>query len=520
MKYFVLIMTFVFLPISAFAEEYFVACYYYDTITDENSENPSLMEPSKVYIGASSNYYWALNQKSLDKLTLAGIIKDGFFIEKILSRNDIVNGCERAIEKGLLLWPSKKSFKLYDFKASKSNFHAYEYPIRFIKDNSKDSKIKQIVIFGDSLSDTGNLKKWTKVIPYYPYWYGRFSNGFIWNDYFAKASEIPILNFAYGGAKTAGANEILIKSLSDRVDAKVAKLVSGSSRLEISDYLNNYLTINSYKTKTRKIFNPKETLYIIWIGANDYVAEFEFKKITDLFLKEKNNDKKINAILKKTINNIISQIMSLNRKGAYNFLVLNIPDLGKSPAVLSAKYSKYNNEIKDREEYSEKLSSLIYNHNLTLIEEIDKLKVKLKSKINLIHFDISKMFDNYINNKNFLDNKEFNYGFSILDSNISIKESGGKFIQNQCYTGSYTKISILASITNESMYKNSLQYICRNTNNEVIKNTIFWDSPHPTSFSHCWISYVIQTKLEELGIIKKSTKNIDEYREYCLKGEI
>ncbi|WP_186644121.1 SGNH/GDSL hydrolase family protein [Fluviispira vulneris] len=519
MRNFIITLFFLCLSISAFAEDYYVACYYYDTVTDENSSNPSLMEPSKIYIGASSNYYWALDNKSSEKLTLHGNIKDGFFVEKIYTRNDIIKSCERAIEKGVVLWPSKKSYKLYDFKASMSNFHAYEYPIRFIKDNFKKSKIKQIIVFGDSLSDTGNLKRWTKVIPYYPYWYGRFSNGFIWPDYFTNTTQIPIFNFSYGGAKTSGSNEILINNFSDKVDAKVAKLVSGNSKLAISDYLNNYLTVNSYKSKTKTIYKPKEALYIVWIGSNDYVADFEFRKITNLLLKDKDSEKKINIIVKNTVRNIMTQIKTLYLKDAYYFLVMNIPDIGKSPAVLSAKYVKYNDEIKDKQEFSEKFSAVIQKHNIELKKSIDALNKKLQGKIKIIYFDIAKDFDSYINNKHFYVDDIFDYGYTLLNSNIPVAGKKDTFIQNSCYTGGYTKVALITSLSNESYYKSSLEHACKNSNKEVDKNTIFWDSPHPTSLSHCWLSYVIQKKLEDLELIKKTSLSMNEYKEFCLNKD-
>ncbi len=519
MKNFIITLLLLCVSVIAYAEDYFVACYYYDTVTNENSSNPSLMEPSKIYIGASSNYYWALGGKGSDKLTLHGNIKDGFFVEKIYTRSDIIKSCERAIEKGVVLWPSKKSYKLYDFKASRSNFHAYEYPIRFIKDNFKKSKIKQIIVFGDSLSDTGNLKRWTKVIPYYPYWYGRFSNGFIWPDYLSNTTQIPIFNFAYGGAKTAGSNEILIDNFSDKVDTKVAKLISGSSKLAIADYLNNYLTVNSYKSKTKAIYKPKEALYIIWIGSNDYVADFEFRKITNLLLKDKESEKKINIIIKNTVRNIMKQIKTLYLKDAYYFLVMNIPDIGKSPAVLSAKYAKYNDEIKDKQELSEKLSAITNKHNIELQSAIDALNKKLKDKINIFYLDIARNFDSYINNKDFYADENFNYGYSLLNSNIPVIGKKETFIQRSCYTGGYTKVAIINSLSNESYYKKSLEHTCKNNHKEVDKNTIFWDSPHPTSLSHCWLSYAVQKKLEDLELIKKTNLSMSDYKEFCLNKD-
>ena len=74
-----------------------------------------------------------------------------------------------------------------------------------------------IVIFGDSLSDTGNVRIATSgAFPNLaegPYFNGRFSNGPIWTDFFtarfgltATPSLLGGSNYAFGGARTSGAN--------------------------------------------------------------------------------------------------------------------------------------------------------------------------------------------------------------------------------------------------------------------------------------------------------------------------
>src|ERR1700739_4767223 len=63
----------------------------------------------------------------------------------------------------------------------------------------------KIVIFGDSLSDKGNLYKATmnKMPKSPPYYKGRFSNGLTWSDmaatYFADKNKVNTENYAVGG---------------------------------------------------------------------------------------------------------------------------------------------------------------------------------------------------------------------------------------------------------------------------------------------------------------------------------
>jgi phospholipase/lecithinase/hemolysin len=69
----------------------------------------------------------------------------------------------------------------------------YEYPIHFTKDEN-GSKMNRMVIFGDRLSDTGNLKRWLKVMPEYPCWLGRFSSGLTWSEYLGENANVTPFN--------------------------------------------------------------------------------------------------------------------------------------------------------------------------------------------------------------------------------------------------------------------------------------------------------------------------------------
>lgn len=61
--------------------------------------------------------------------------------------------------------------------------------------------ISQLVVFGDSLSDNGNLFAVTGTPPA-PYFNGRFSNGPVAVEVMAKLLGVPLVDLAYGGAQT------------------------------------------------------------------------------------------------------------------------------------------------------------------------------------------------------------------------------------------------------------------------------------------------------------------------------
>jgi phospholipase/lecithinase/hemolysin len=62
---------------------------------------------------------------------------------------------------------------------------------------------EEIYVFGDSLSDDGNVFEATEedYPPSPPYFEGRLSNGPIWVEYLASELGAESNNFAYGGSK-------------------------------------------------------------------------------------------------------------------------------------------------------------------------------------------------------------------------------------------------------------------------------------------------------------------------------
>ena len=76
-------------------------------------------------------------------------------------------------------------------------------------------KVTRIVIFGDSLTDTGRLKQRLKFFPLKPYWIGRFSNGPVWPEYLFLVTGLGVQNLAYGGASAADPDALPGETLLD-----------------------------------------------------------------------------------------------------------------------------------------------------------------------------------------------------------------------------------------------------------------------------------------------------------------
>lgn len=157
---------------------------------------------------------------------------------------------------------------------------------------------KNLVVFGDSLSDQGNLFAATSGYPPAPYKDGRFSNGPVWVEYLVQSLDIPglYLNYAYAGAQTGETN----------VDGTYPGFLT-----QIRSYVNQLESSRNYPSAFAM---PADTLFVVAIGAND------FWQVSD-----------ISAAINQAITNIKTGITELLQTGAKNFIITNIPDLGKTP---------------------------------------------------------------------------------------------------------------------------------------------------------------------------------------------
>ncbi|MEP0856971.1 SGNH/GDSL hydrolase family protein [Trichocoleus sp. DQ-U1] len=266
----------------------------------------------------------------------------------------------------------------------------------------------RIYVFGDSLSDTGNVSNLTGGFSPQspPYYQGRFSNGPIWVDALAnKLGLAPALvtelagganssngiNFAFGGATSGTKN--------------VAGPLPGL-QTEI-DFFKSGLAVTKQPADS-------EALYIVWAGGNDYLGG----GVTDPT---------------EPVKNISAAVTSLFKIGARNFLVANLPDLGKAPVGLSGGIAVSNG-----------LNQLTEFHNSGLSYSLGELSKSLDG-IKLKSLDINSLFNNVIANKE-------KFGFTnVTDS----------------------------CLTNYEGPQDSTYDICDNPD-----SYLFWDNIHPTAAGH------------------------------------
>ena len=202
-------------------------------------------------------------------------------------------------------------------------------------------QVNQLYVFGDSLSDVGNVLQATggAYPPSPPYFQGRYSNGSVWVEYLG--SDLGLTpkqntNFAYGGATTGSAS------------------INGVPGL--------LAQVQSF-TKAHREMNPN-ALYVLWAGANDYL-----------------HGATTNSTL--SSENLSRAVQFLSKAGAKKILVANLPDLGKLPSTSNSSYSTA-------------LSSLSVAHNLSLTKSLDVLKQELGSDTQIIKLDVYSLYQQAI----------------------------------------------------------------------------------------------------------------------------
>lgn len=155
-----------------------------------------------------------------------------------------------------------------------------------------------IAIFGDSLSDTGNLYAATGgAIPAAPYVDGRFSNGPIWADDMIGAFNAKGLfgqSFAYGSANV----------------------------IENGDFIPDLGTqIGIFETFVPDEVLGDNPLAALWMGANDLFDALDTLDTAGVV-----------ATGVAAAQGVAQGIAALAAGGITDFVVLNLPDLGKVPA--------------------------------------------------------------------------------------------------------------------------------------------------------------------------------------------
>lgn len=181
-----------------------------------------------------------------------------------------------------------------------------------------------VVTYGDSLSDNGNI--------------ARFTDGPVWVELLADEYSATLFDFAYGGATTG-------------FDNPAAGLPVTGLLWQVDTFGPGLATLPS-----------ADTLVTLWAGPNDLLQG------RDPF----------NAV-----SNVGSALESLYNEGGRNFVVPNLPDIGKTPSLIGQGASQ-----------AMQASQWTLSYNLSLDSKLSDFS-NMYNDINLFTVDIFTIFDQF-----------------------------------------------------------------------------------------------------------------------------
>lgn len=290
--------------------------------------------PDASHDDSATDWEWALDSNG-DYYTLDGYwwssvsFKNMFYTD--VEQSTIMQRCKET------LGVSHDTADITFFAAD--NRFSYNHSIWTNDKASQPTAINKMVVFGDSLSDTGNMfnaSQW--LFPNSNSWFlGHFSNGFVWTEYLAQQKNIPVYNWAVGGA--AGSNQYLeLTGVKDQVES----------------YLTYRKHANHYKTEN--------TLYAMEFGLNDFM----------------NYDRSV-ADAKA---DYLAALNRLVNSGAKNILLLTLPDATKAPQF----------------KYSTPEQATLVRGKIVAFNQFIREQANNYPNINLVLFDAYELFEKVTNN--------------------------------------------------------------------------------------------------------------------------
>jgi phospholipase/lecithinase/hemolysin len=175
-----------------------------------------------------------------------------------------------------------------------------------------------VYAFGDSLSDWGNLYGATLqaygasgALPQADaYWQGHFSNGPVAVEVLAQALGRPLVDFAFGGART---------DFGPSYPTALGTFYTG---------VQAQLTLHDNRPGGGGVADPNG-LYFVWAGSNDLRGALGGLLDPNLTPDEKNAA--LLAASQSTTDNLKSTVQHLYNEGARHFLLPLLPDFGLTP---------------------------------------------------------------------------------------------------------------------------------------------------------------------------------------------
>ena len=173
----------------------------------------------------------------------------------------------------------------------------------------------RMIVFGDSLSDDGNLYRLTggAIPPPDTYFRGRSSNGRVWPEVVSSRLGIPLSNRAFAGARSGSGNVI-------------------------GNFPGLAEELATYFRETGNRADPR-ALYVLWAAANDFLSA--------------TGKSSLRSMVTRLVDNLVDSARRLQVAGARDIAVSTMPDLGLIP------YARFGNSPYSVEDFTD--ASLYFN---------------------------------------------------------------------------------------------------------------------------------------------------------------
>ncbi len=280
---------------------------------------------------------------------------------------------------------------------------------------------RRIVAFGDSLSDAGNdfILSLNRLPVSPPYVDGHFTNGAVWVQDLAAWTGLPAVHaslsggtdYAYGGAETG--NEPL----------------HSAGFLDLPSQMQQFRFLHHHASAS--------TLYTISAGSND---------VMDAVSAWSTDPNTAAADVAAAVGNITSFVFGLASMGARNVLVMDVPDLGKTPAEMSGGPTQ-----------AAVASSLSWQFDAYLNQTMQQ--VAAQAHMNIHTVDTYSLIDTAVANPSW---------FGLTN------------VTDPVWTGNYLDPNSGTLTTTDPVAQNQ---------------HLFWDSLHPTAYSHAVLGAAAHTSL-------------------------
>lgn len=164
--------------------------------------------------------------------------------------------------------------------------------------------ITSVVVYGDSLSDNGNLFAATGQPPL-PYYNGRYSNGPVAVEQLASRLGVPLHDFAWGGATTGLGN-----------------YGDGGTPTSLGAHNLPGMEVEFSLTAATVPGLAPGALFVVWGGPNDFLSPSPL-------------DATPAAVVNRAVADLTAIVVGLQALGAQQILVPGMPDLGLTPYYVS-----------------------------------------------------------------------------------------------------------------------------------------------------------------------------------------